>query len=73
MARKLNVSVDKQECVASQTCVAALPNVFAVDDDGLAEVVDQNAAAEAELIVAGRNCPSGAIWVLDAETGEDLL
>jgi ferredoxin len=59
--------------VASQACVAALPNVFAMDDDGVAEVVDQNGAAEAELIDAARNCPCGAIRVLDAETGEDLL
>jgi ferredoxin len=73
MARKLRVSVDKTQCVSNQMCVTALPSVFRLDDDGIAEAFDPSAASEEELIEAGANCPVGAISVTDADTGEDLL
>jgi ferredoxin len=42
--------------------------VFVLNDDGLAEVVDETAAGEEELQLAVRSCPTGAILV-DGEAG----
>jgi ferredoxin len=73
MARRLQVSVDKAQCVSNQMCVTSLPSVFQLDDNGIAGVLDPAAASEEELVEAGMNCPVGAISVTDADTGEDLL
>lgn len=73
MARKLKVSVDKTTCVSNQWCVTALPAVFQLDDGGQSEVIDPTAASEQEVIDVAYNCPVGAISVIDADTGEDLL
>lgn len=73
MARRLNVTVDKAQCVSNQWCVTSFPGVFALDEQGVAQVVDPEGATEEQFIEAGVNCPVGAISVLDADTGEDLL
>jgi ferredoxin len=73
MARKLQVTVDKNLCVSNQWCIKNVPAVFKEDEAGQAEVVDPDGASEELLIEAGFNCPVGAIAVVDADTGEDLL
>lgn len=73
MARQLQVTVDKNTCVSNGWCFKTVPGVFREDANGLSEVVDPKAASEEEIIEAGFNCPVGAISVVDAETGEDLL
>jgi ferredoxin len=73
MARNLQVTVDKNLCVSNQWCISNLPAVFKEDANGLAEAGDLSSATEEELVEAGFNCPVGAIAVVDADTGEDLL
>ena len=61
----LHVFVDPELCIGSGTCVHTAPGAFELDDDGVADVVDQDAAPEDKLRQAARSCPTGAITVDD--------
>jgi ferredoxin len=73
MTRILRVTVDKNVCVSNLWCVKNLPAVFREDSDGQGEAFDVSGADEAAIIEAGYACPSGAISVMDASTGENLV
>ncbi len=73
MARKLKVWVDHQACVGNAMCELIAPKVFKLNDDRQSEVVDPTADSEAKILEAAENCPVSAIFVEDAETGEQLF
>ena len=54
--------VDKSMCIGCGACQSIAPNVFEIEDDGLAnsvgEVTDDN---KEDVIDAAENCPTGAI------------
>jgi ferredoxin len=64
----LRVQIDKQECLAYGDCAELAPGAFEVRD--VAELVGR-APAE-ELLNAARACPTEAITLIDAETGEQI-
>ena len=60
----VDVRVDHDLCLSSQSCVRAQPLAFAIGDDGLAMVlpsVDQ--VGLDDLIAASRECPVHAIEI----------
>ena len=60
------VIVDKDLCISSGKCVADLPDVFRFDEDELSDVVTpQPSVDDARVVAVARNCPSGAISVVD--------
>jgi ferredoxin len=68
----VEVLVDRDTCLSSQTCVRALPEAFAIDDEGVASVLPTVVGVSVdELLEAARECPVGAIDVLKG--GESLL
>ena len=73
MARKLKVWVDKQVCVGNAMCESIAPKVFRLDDNRQSEVVDPNGDTVEKILEAAENCPVSAIFVEDAETGEQLF
>ena len=64
---RISIEVDRDLCIGSGDCVDAAPEVFALDDDGKAIVLDPDGATPDEVVDAARNCPVTAIFVL----GED--
>ena len=59
--------IDPYACAAHGDCVDELPDVFALDDD-VATVI--GTAPDDRLLAAARGCPSTAIALRDAATGE---
>lgn len=59
----LEVDVDRARCIGSKSCVHAAPGVFALDDSGVAVVVDPAGAPGADVLAAAEACPTGAITV----------
>ena len=49
--------------MGSGNCVFQAPGVFALDDDGIAVVLDPAAAPEENVRIAAARCPSKAITV----------
>ena len=59
----LDVRLDRDVCMGSGNCMYEAPGAFALDDDGIAFVVDPAAAGEDKVLLAARTCPSRAITV----------
>lgn len=73
MARKLRVRVDHNTCVGNAMCETFAPHVFRLDDNRQSEAVDPNGDTVEQVLEAAENCPVSAIFVEDAETGEQLF
>ncbi len=60
----MKAKVNKNQCIGCGACAAIVPDVFALEDDGLAcakgEVTESN---KDEVIDASESCPTGAISV----------
>ena len=61
----MKVKVDEDLCTGCEDCVSAVPDVFEMNDDGLAEVkVDEVPAELADDVKkAAEECPADAIEV----------
>ena len=68
---RIIVEVDRALCFGFGDCVDTLPDVFALDDEDVAIVLDPDAADTDHIIEAAMNCPVDAIIVTD-EHGEQL-
>ncbi len=57
----LHITVDRDRCMGSGNCQFWAPGVFDIDDDGVAVVVDPEAAPEDRIVLAVDGCPTKAI------------
>jgi ferredoxin len=64
---RITVEVDRALCIGSGDCVDTAPDVFQLDDEDKAVVVDPDAAPVDDILEAAQNCPVSAIFV----AGED--
>ena len=64
---RIEVTVDRSLCIGSADCVDTAPDVFQLDDEDKAVVVDPDGAALDDVLDAARNCQVSAIFVI----GED--
>jgi ferredoxin len=61
-------TIDESSCIAQGDCVELVPEVFQVD--GCAEIVGEG--PDDLILTAARECPTGAISIVDSETGEQV-
>jgi ferredoxin len=59
----LEIEIDRDTCMGSGNCTFAVPGVFALDDEGIAVVLDPGGGDEEKILEAARQCPSKAITV----------
>jgi ferredoxin len=52
--------------------VDSAPGVFELDEESKSMVVDPDAQDLDSLLLAAQDCPVDAIFIVDAETGEQL-
>jgi len=64
---RIKIEVDRDLCIGSGDCVDYVPEVFALDDEGKAIVLDTDAADIDDVVEAARNCPVTAIFVIGEE------
>lgn len=68
----LKVRIDRLLCVGFGDCVAALPDVFRLDEEGIATFAEADGAAREALLAACDACPVDALTVWDAD-GNQLV
>ena len=68
---RVRIDVDRQLCYGFGDCVDSLPEVFALDDEDTATVIDPDAAPLDDILEAAQNCPVDAI-IVTGEDGEQL-
>ncbi|HEX2233649.1 MAG TPA: ferredoxin [Thermoleophilaceae bacterium] len=66
---RIHVEVDRALCIGSGDCVDTAPDVFQLDDEDKAVVVDPDGAPEDVVLEAAGNCPVTAIFVV-GESGD---
>jgi ferredoxin len=64
---RIQVTVDRGLCIGSGDCVDTAPDVFQLDDEDKAVVIDPDGAPVDDVVSAAGNCPVSAIFVV----GED--
>jgi ferredoxin len=64
---RVAITVDRALCIGSGDCVDTAPDVFQLDEEDKAVVVDADGAPVDDVVTAASNCPVGAIFVI----GED--
>jgi ferredoxin len=62
----IHIEVDRGLCIGSGDCVDTAPDVFQLDAEEKAVVVDPDGASVDDVVTAAGNCPVSAIFV----TGE---
>jgi ferredoxin len=69
---KYQVQVIREKCISAASCVAIAPAVFALDEEGIAKVLDQNGNDDDTKLLAAQSCPTAAIVVIDTQTGQQV-
>ena len=64
---RIHVRVDRDLCIGSGDCVDTAPDVFQLDDEDKAVVVDPDGAPHDVVLEAAGNCPVTAIFVVGEE------
>lgn len=65
------IVVDREKCQGIGACVGAAPDVFEMDREGKAVVVDATASDDDTIMEAAESCPLDAI-ILYNEAGEQV-
>ena len=66
---RVHIEVDRGLYIGSGDCVDTAPDVFELDSDEKAVVVDPDGASVDDIVQAAANCPVSAITVV-GEDGE---
>jgi ferredoxin len=66
------VSVDKNLCISSAMCVALAPDRFVLDRQQRSGPVETEIDPDEEVRDAAASCPSEAISLVDADTGQPV-
>jgi ferredoxin len=64
---RIQVTVDRSLCIGSGDCVDTAPDVFQLDDEDKAVVVDPDGASLDDILTAAGGCPVSAIFVIGEE------
>jgi ferredoxin len=64
---RIQVTVDRSLCIGSGDCVDLVPDVFQLDEEDKAVVVDPDGAPLDDVITAAQGCPVSAIFVIGEE------
>jgi ferredoxin len=68
----VTIEVDRELCFGFGDCVDSAPGVFELDEESKSVVVDPEAQDRDTILVAAQDCPVDAIFIHDAESGEQL-
>jgi ferredoxin len=66
---RIRIEVDRALCIGSGDCVDTAPEVFELDAEDKARVIDPDGAPTDLVIEAGSNCPVTAVFVF-GEAGD---
>jgi len=64
---RYKVVVVQSKCIAAASCVAISPRVFKLNEQNLAEIVEEGRDEEENILLAAQSCPTGAIEIWEGE------
>ena len=63
----MKIKIDREKCTGVANCVGIAPDVFELDDENKAVIIDISSADEDTLWRAAKGCPKDAIIIEDDE------
>ncbi|MCL4305519.1 ferredoxin [bacterium] len=67
---KYKITIDKNRCVGSTLCMMEAPDIFGLDPERQAQVIDPETLDDEGVLAAAHACPMLAILVEEKETGQ---
>lgn len=64
---RYRVVVIPPKCIAAASCVAISPDVFKLNEENIAEILDGAVDDEDNILLAAQSCPTGAIEIYDGK------
>jgi len=64
---KYKVVVVPSKCIAAASCVAITPDVFTLNEENIAEIVENPNDTEENIMLSAQSCPTGAIEIYEGE------
>jgi len=66
------VRVIRGKCIGAASCVAIAAKTFKLDKEDKAVVLSQDQDSDDDKLLAAQSCPTGAIEVIDSQTGKKI-
>lgn len=66
------VQVVRDLCIGAASCLAFASTTFELDGENKAVVIESSQETADNLLLAAQSCPTKAIILTDADTGEQL-
>ena len=70
---KYRVAIDRSLCSGFALCVEDAPEIFELDDLGKSTLRVQEEPDDERVLDAARDCPTNAISIFDAVSGERII
>ncbi len=67
----MRITIDRNLCIGCGNCESIAPEVFKLDDEGIATVIDPDGDTEEVIREAAESCPEEAI-ILQDESGKQI-
>ena len=64
---KYTIKVIPAKCIAAASCVAISPDVFKLNEENIAEIVEDPHDEEENILLAAQSCPTSAIEIWEGE------
>jgi ferredoxin len=68
---KYKIKVIKSLCIGAASCVAVSPNIFKLDGENKAVILEGQDVPE-NILMAAQSCPTKAIIIFDTETNTQV-
>jgi len=64
---KYTVKVIQSKCIAAASCVAISPTFFKLNEQNLAEMIENGSDEYDNIMLAAQSCPTGAIEIYEGD------
>ena len=68
---KYKIIIDRSLCIGAASCVVLAPDVYELDQESKAVVIDADAADFETILQAAQSCPTNAI-IIEDENGNQV-
>ena len=69
---KYSITIDYEACIGCGLCNEIAPKIFTSDEQMKSKIIDNALIDEELLLKAAEECASGAIIIINNETGEKI-
>jgi ferredoxin len=69
---KYKIKILRNTCIGAASCVAVASGTFQLDSENKAKVIEGSIDMPENILLAAQSCPTKAIIITDAQTGEQV-